>query len=193
MAQFIKTFLICLVLAFGFLGYKYYCDNSYGDLKPNENYSVQKPVEEPKENIEVPKAQKVQNETKQYTHTCYFYSPNGTLTPIKRQMNVEQDVEGAVLSLLKGPTIKESQRGYYSEIPSDVNLLQVKRTGKSIIIDLSSAFEQGGGSESIENRVKQLSKTVKSLEPGKDIYLYIEGKQVEYLGGEGVYIKQPLN
>ena len=27
----------------------------------------------------------------------------------------------------------------------------------------------------------------------KPIYLYIEGKKIEYLGGEGIYVEQPLN
>ena len=48
-------------------------------------------------------------------------------------------------------------------------------------------------SNSIENRVKQISKTVKIHEPSKNIFLYIDGKEVEYLGGDGVYIKQPLD
>ena len=94
--------------------------------------------------------------------------------------------------LLKGPTIKESQQGIYSEIPKNVNLISVKQNADSVIINLTSAFGQGGGSQSVENRVKQLSKTVKGRVSNKKVYLYINNKEVEYLGGEGVYIKQPL-
>jgi spore germination protein GerM len=43
------------------------------------------------------------------------------------------------------------------------------------------------------NRIKQLVKTVNALNNKKPIYLHIEGKQVEYIGGDGVYLQQPLN
>ena len=95
--------------------------------------------------------------------------------------------------LLKGPTIQESRQGIYSEIPKDVDLISVTQKNDSVIVNLSSAFGQGGGSQSIENRVKQLSKTVKNSVKGKKVYLYIDNKEVEYLGGEGIYIKQPLD
>ena len=88
--------------------------------------------------------------------------------------------------------ISESKKGIYSEIPPNVDLISVKNNDNSIIINLSSNFGNGGGSQSVENRVKQLNKTVKKYHPSKDVYLYIDGKEVEYLGGEGIYIKQPL-
>lgn len=88
--------------------------------------------------------------------------------------------------------ISESKNGVYSEIPQNVDLISVKNNDTSIIINLSSNFGNGGGSQSVENRIKQLSKTVKKYHPSKNVYLYINGKEVEYLGGEGIYIKQPL-
>ena len=47
--------------------------------------------------------------------------------------------------------------------------------------------------ESINNRLKQLVKTVVAILPDKNIYLYIEGKQVDVMGGDGVMNTQPLN
>ena len=88
--------------------------------------------------------------------------------------------------------IPETKKGIYSEIPANVDLISVKNFDNKIIVNLSSNFGNGGGSESVENRVKQLSKTIKSYSRNKQIYLYINNKEVEYLGGEGVYIKQPL-
>ena len=62
-----------------------------------------------------------------------------------------------------------------------------------IIINLNSEFQYGGGTDSINNRLKQLVKTVVAILPDKNIYLYIEGKQVDVMGGDGVMITQPLN
>lgn len=203
MGTFFKTFFICLVLAFGFLGYKYFSTESYNsDLFVSKESPVFGTHEDYTESIpETPvKSQDSSNdnsvkkpEEKKYTHTCYFYSVEGKLIPIKRQLTAKPSLESTILLLLKGPTISETKKGIYSEIPANVDLISVRSSdNNALIVDLSSNFGNGGGTQSIENRVKQLSKTIKSYAPNKTIYLYINGKEVEYLGGDGVFIKQPL-
>ena len=49
-----------------------------------------------------------------------------------------------------------------------------------------------GYADNVENRLRQLSKTIKLYNKNAKIYLQINGKQAEYLGGDGVYVKQPL-
>jgi spore germination protein GerM len=95
--------------------------------------------------------------------------------------------------LLAGPTKEERKAGLYSEIPSGVRVLSVREEGGNLIINLSENFAQGGGSASIMNRILQLEKTVKAQGTQKPVYLYLNGKRVEYIGGEGVYLEQPLN
>lgn len=95
--------------------------------------------------------------------------------------------------LLAGPSVSEKAAGYYTEIPSNTKLLSIEKTASGTIINLSSAFEQGGGADSLYSRIKQLIKTAKSIAPDEDIYLYIEGKQADVLGGEGLIITQPLD
>ena len=41
-------------------------------------------------------------------------------------------------------------------------------------------------------RVKQLVTTATQASNGKDVYLEINGKRAEYVGGEGIMILQPL-
>ena len=60
------------------------------------------------------------------------------------------------------------------------------------MIDLSSNFEAGGGAESTYMKVKQIIKTVNS-NTNIPTYLYINGKQANVIGGEGIMIKQPLS
>ena len=132
------------------------------------------------------------NEVKKYVYNCYFYTKGGQITAQKRELQAPQSLENALYLLLKGPTVEEIKKGIYTEIPQDTRLISVKNNSDSVIVNLTSKFGSGGGTESVENRVKQLSKTVKSYHPNKKVYLYIDNKEVEYLGGEGVYIKQPL-
>lgn len=167
-------------------------DARHKQIAPNipkdiEQEPEQKAVE-PEKKVETPK-----KEDKKYTYICYFYAANGTLTPAIRELKEPVTVKNAVNLLLKGPTIAEAKAGIHSEIPMGVDLISVKNTDKAIIVNLTSNFGNGGGSESIDNRLKQLSKTVKRIAPKKQVYLYINGSEVEYLGGEGVYVKQPLD
>ena len=60
------------------------------------------------------------------------------------------------------------------------------------MIDLSSAFEGGGGTESLYIRLSQLIKTAKA-NTNLPVYLYINGRQADVIGGEGIMIKQPLS
>ena len=57
---------------------------------------------------------------------------------------------------------------------------------------MNSAFENGGGTDSIYKRLYQLIKTAKR-NTDKPVYLYIEGNKAEVIGGEGIMINQPLN
>ena len=61
-----------------------------------------------------------------------------------------------------------------------------------IVIDLSSDFQYGGGTDSIYSRMMQLIKTSITNTENKKIYLYLDGKQVNVIGGEGIMITQPL-
>lgn len=214
---FVKTFLVCLVACLGFLFYCMVGENSYSpELKLSQNNvfssstkeasNVNEKYESPEElttkEIEENKIydkqtqeynKKTQEQEKpKYYQSCYFFSKNGELIEIKREIKSQPSLENAITLLLRGPMISESKKGIYSEIPPNVDLISVKNNDNSIIINLSSNFGNGGGSQSVENRVKQLNKTVKKYHPRKDVYLYIDGKEVEYLGGEGIYIKQPL-
>lgn len=210
MNTFFKTFFVCLVLTFSFLAYKYFSVDSYSNnLTVSKNNPIfgthsslpdAKPIEQKPSSVvnksitpEVKKEEPKQKEKKsKYLHSCYFYSNSGELVLVKRELSFKPSLENSLAVLFKGPLISEAKKGIYSEIPANVDLISVKRSENKVIVDLSSNFGNGGGTKSITNRVSQLAKTVKIHEPYKNIYLYINGKEVEYLGGDGVYIKQPL-
>ena len=212
MNTFIKTFFICLIATFSFLAYQYFSPSSYETdlsvskqnpvfglhketIKEAEEIDLKKPVQksEIKEDITTKQYEDIDKDTKKtYTHVCYFYSVNGDLVPVYRELSKKPTIENTIVFLLKGPTIPEAKRGIYSEIPANVDLISVKKDSKSIIINLTSNFGNGGGTQSVSNRVKQIARTVKTFSPNASVYLHIDGKEVEYLGGDGVYIKQPI-
>jgi len=60
------------------------------------------------------------------------------------------------------------------------------------VINLSKEFEMGGGSDSLYKRLYQLIKTVNN-NSDLPVYLNINGRMVNVIGGEGLSLKQPLN
>lgn len=106
----------------------------------------------------------------------------------------QQRLEQAVLTLLAGPSAAEKARGAVSEIPSDTRLLGIRENRQGgYTINLSQAFVEGGGANSVMNRIGQLAQTVKHVEGKKPIYLNIEGERLKAVGGEGLEVSQPIN
>lgn len=98
----------------------------------------------------------------------------------------------AVRELIKGPSEWEKKKGIYSEIPAGTRLISITEASSRVVINLSGDFENGGGTDSLYKRLFQLIKTVKN-NTSLPLYLQLNGKQVEIIGGEGIMINQPLN
>ena len=114
---------------------------------------------------------------------------------VKREYDKEIDgskFKFAVYSLVNGPKPEEQKKGIYSEIPRDAQIINIKEGTESIIVNMNSAFVNGGGADSLYKRLYQLIKTVK-LNSTVPVYLYIEGEKAEVIGGEGIMITQPLS
>ncbi len=130
--------------------------------------------------------------------TVYFLGMDkneaGIFKKVKRELPQGQTkLSYALNQLVAGPTPYEKKLGVYSEIPKNVKILGVVESSSKIIIDVSSNIQTGGGADSLYSRMKQLIKTALANSPKKPIYLYINGKQAEVLGGEGIMISQPLS
>lgn len=125
----------------------------------------------------------------------FLLDENGNLKAINRTCNPENEkscFEYAIKELVSAPTKWEKSKGFTSEIPQGTKILSIRESSNSVMIDLSSNFESGGGAESTYMRVKQIIKTA-NTNTSIPTYLYINGKQANVIGGEGIMIKQPLN
>lgn len=101
------------------------------------------------------------------------------------------DIEYAVKTLLQGPTKYERSQGIFSEIPSTTRLIWIKEVPNKVIINLTDDLGFGGGGDSLYKRMYQIIKTV-NRNTRKPVYLYINGRQADMIGGEGLMLKQPL-
>ncbi len=129
----------------------------------------------------------------------YFIGQNANKEEVYKAVNREYDetidgskIKFAINSLISGPKSAEKAKGVYTEIPPATKVISINETSAEVIINLNSAFEQGGGTESLYKRLYQLIKTAKR-NTTKPVYLYIDGSKAEVIGGEGIMITQPLN
>lgn len=188
--MFLGVTAVIMVAVCCFLGFRmlYHADENVS----GEVIEVQKPVETPQEE------QKVEEKTKEYVNV-FFIGQNANKEEVYKAVNREydKDIDGskikfAIQALISGPKEKEKANGVYSEIPAGTRIIAINETSDKVIINLNSAFENGGGTESIYKRLFQLIKTAKR-NTTKPVYLYINGEKVEYIGGEGIMITQPLS
>lgn len=189
---FLGVTAVLMVVVCCFLGLRmfYHNEDVSGPLTPIEEDDI--PTDE---EVVTPKSKPVE---KVYVHV-FFIGQNSGKEEIYRAVNREYDknVDGskikfAIQSLIAGPTAYEKSKGVYSEIPAGTHIISINESSDKVIINLNSAFENGGGTDSLYKRLYQLIKTAK-LNTNKPVYLYIEGNKAEVIGGEGIMITQPLN
>jgi len=191
MKIFLKTLVICLLI-YGFWYLKSaYFETSYMSKIPSkiETTQTQETVITPKKTEDNKKEEEPVIMEKSVK--VYFLDKNGGYVAAVRKTSMPS-LEFAIRQLLKGPSEGEKKAGYFSEIPTSTKLISITDSKGKIIINLSSAFEYGGGTESIINRIHQLVRTANENSDGKPIYLFLDGKQVDMIGGEGIMIEQPL-
>ncbi|MEA5535761.1 GerMN domain-containing protein [Crocosphaera sp. XPORK-15E] len=111
-------------------------------------------------------------------------------SPVMGQKSLtEQEVlQTALFGLLSGSkTANES-----TTIPPNTKLLSLKLDKEGVHLNLSSEFTTGGGSASMTGRLAQLLYTATSLNPKAQVWLSVDGKPLDVLGGEGLMIEQPM-
>lgn len=165
------------------------------DFKIPEHKNEEKPsVYNPLDTQPIQESEVVQTE-KNKTVKIFILDKSGALRSVNRKCdtNIEKSCFAyAIKELMQAPSQWEKSKGFMSEIPQGTKVLSIRESAGNILIDLSSEFETGGGAESTNIRVKQIIKTA-NANTSNPVYLYINGKQANVIGGEGIMLKQPLN
>lgn len=139
-----------------------------------------------------------ETKSKEYVNV-YFIGKNEhneeVYKAVKRHYN--KDVDGSKIrfsinALIQGPKQEERQRGVYTEVPSGSEIINISEQKDKVIINLNSAFVNGGGTDSLYKRLYQLIKTAR-LNSNLPVYLYIDNQRADVVGGEGIMLTQPLS
>ncbi|MDR1168739.1 MAG: GerMN domain-containing protein [Heliobacteriaceae bacterium] len=176
---------VLMVVVCVFAGLRMFKPSHPVDIKPPEpSVEEELPVSEKQPKVYVNVFFIGQNENKEEVYKA-----------VKREYDEKADgskVKFAMNSLVNGPKPAEKSKGVYSEIPPATRVIAVTEQPDKVIINLNSSFETGGGTDSIYKRIYQIIKTAKR-NTSKPVYLYIEGKKADVIGGEGIMLNQPLS
>ncbi len=117
------------------------------------------------------------------------------LQPVSRQIETRKKLPlGETLKLLfAGPTSEEKNRGLSSNIPLTTELLDMEIKGSIAYLDFSEAIESGGGTGSMEGRLREIVYTATQFPEIEKVCFLINGKEVKVFSGEGITeVEKPL-
>ena len=97
----------------------------------------------------------------------------------------------ALTELLAGPTPADTATGLTSTIPAGTRLLGVTIVAGTATVNLTGAFESGGGSLSMAGRLAQVTYTLPQFPTVTQVVFHLDGKPVTVFGGEGIIIDHP--
>jgi len=111
-------------------------------------------------------------------------------TPVQMKAvgSSEEQLILALKTVLEAPADPEMA----STIPPGTMLLSLEERADGIHLNISQEFTTGGGSASMMGRLGQILYTATSLDPEAPVWLSVEGEPLEYLGGGGLEIQQPM-
>ena len=188
-----KLGIFCLILiTIVYVYFSFFTKDGFSLPNHNQEEKQETVYEQPEHNESENGEAKVKPNIK--TVKIFVTDTKGNLRSVNRKCDAAAEKSCfafAVKELVSAPTDWEKKKGLSSEIPQSTRVLSVREGSNNILIDLSSAFESGGGAESTYIRVKQLIKTAQA-NTKLPVYLYIDGKQADVIGGEGIMVKQPL-
>ena len=189
--KFLLLFIgFCMVLVIGVVTFNVFMPKP--EIKAEDVNVSERSIEE------VVDEQKSQEVEKQFVNV-YFIGKNmhneEVYKAVKREYNKDIDgskIKFAIGALIRGPKFEEKNLGVYTEIPASVQVINISEAPDKVIVNLSSDFVYGGGTESLYKRLYQLIKTAK-LNSQLPVYLYIDGQRADVVGGEGIMLSQPLS
>jgi germination protein M len=126
------------------------------------------------------------------TYQVWFTRDEG-LYVVTRTENANPQVGTAALeALLDAPAPAEQASGIGSQVPTGTQLLGLSVDNGIATVDLTSEFESGGGSASMNMRIAQVVYTLTQFSTVKGVLFELDGQPVDVLGGEGVIVDHPV-
>jgi len=122
----------------------------------------------------------------------WFARDNG-LVEVRRMHDPTPLVATAAINaLLAGPTPEERVRGLGSAVPPGTKLLGIAIHGGVATIDLTSEYQSGAGSRSMQMRLAQVVYTLTQFPTVQQVRFRLDGSPVNVFSSEGITLNHPV-
>ena len=98
----------------------------------------------------------------------------------------------AVQALLAGPTPAERGSGIATAIPAGTRLIGISIKGGVATVDLTSQYQSGGGSLSMQLRLAQVVYTVTQFPTVRAVRFQLDGSPVNVFSSQGIVLDHPV-
>ena len=117
-----------------------------------------------------------------------------SLTPVMRAVDdTASPLTETLRTLLAGPEPSEVDRGLITMIPPAVTLHRVYVSGRIAYVDVSESFRFNPlGREGLDAQLQQIVFSATEFPGVEMVQILIDGRRVEFLGPEGIYIGTPV-
>lgn len=153
----------------------------------------QLPAEAPTAPPQTSPAPLTQAPTEQTVQVYWLKALNNTIEPASSPVTIAAQQPDAVLEAAFQKMLAGSDNPELtSTVPSGTKLRDVQVKEDGVHVDLSEEFTSGGGSTSMTGRLAQVIYTATTLNPEAPVWISVEGKPLDVLGGEGLIVDQPM-
>lgn len=114
---------------------------------------------------------------------------------VERQISyTDSPMTRTIETLISGPSIEELNMGLLNLIPKGTELLSARIQNGTAYLNFNEAFRFNPmGVEGFLAQLQQIVFSSTEFDTVERVQILIDGSQREYLGGEGVYIGEPLS
>lgn len=126
------------------------------------------------------------------TYQVWWANDDGLFVSYRTQGKTPRIGTAALEAVLRGPESFEREHGLSTAVPGGTQLLGLTIDDGIARVDLTSEFESGGGSASMQTRLAQIVYTITQFPTVKGVLFSLDGAPIEVLGGEGIIIDHPL-
>jgi germination protein M len=99
----------------------------------------------------------------------------------------------ALQALVSGPLPAEQSRGFRTLIPAGTRIEDVRVLGHTAVVSFNEAFRFNSyGKDGLEAQLRQIVFTATEFGTVQNVQVLIGGKATDYLGPEGIRIRDPL-
>jgi hypothetical protein len=122
----------------------------------------------------------------------WFADRNGLVVAHRTHQPTPLVATAAVDALLAGPSAAERSTGLVSAVPAGTRLLGITIRNGVATVDLTSEYQSGGGSLSMQTRLGQVVYTLTQFPTVQKVRFRLDGTPVNVFSSEGIVLDHPV-